>query len=486
MGMFDSYRVSWADESLEIQTKQTDCIMDTWLLGDAAPYPCDPDASFRGDSRCWSLLEDSSIGNGWSDPSSERHFSLLHFSGAFCDFSGGLSEAEALAAGERLRALWDDPSWRSEGLSRLLALSRRRESYRSGLLFEWTSLARDWLSVQEEASSSPKPGRRLFALLRHDFEQEPLEAAFRRRLDHPTELPGFLRPEAGDPAESEEPSDERRSMFRSREPDAPPFPIPPSLSPPEAAAFALRSARLDALLPIALASPSILEDAALSRSIAHALREASFSRIFAPDAAAFMAQTGFFPDHLGPEGFESAPLDWLAGRMGLPSALLRPLLARSPRSSSTPFLLLHGYETLLGAALGPATPDDPIDAEGMTLLQRATLVSNLRAIQALLSLGANPDASGSGGSRRPLLLALERAQRSWFPPPFERDAMSLQGRCVQALLSGGASQSALPGEPEPRSLFTPELAKFYADGERSLLSEGLPPAADPPKRPRGV
>lgn len=497
MGMFDSYRVSWADGELEIQTKQTDCFMDSWLLGDAAPFPSDPDRSLASGHLFWSLLESSSLERGWHDPSAERHFSLFHFNGVFCDFVGGLDEDEALASGALLREIWADPAWRAEGFSRLLALSRRREAYRSSLAMESLALGRDWLSWQEELRSPPSasPGRRLGALFRHDFSKQPLDSALSALAEKPVSLPSFYRveptaPRSGDPAEPDPPvSGERLGFFRSAEPPPPAF--PPGKNPIEASWLALRSARLDALAGILASDPSPLEDAAFASALSGSLRRACCSRLFAPDAAALMARTGFFPQSLGPEGFEAPVLDWLAGRVGLQSPHIQALLAAgAPPSAQTPFFFLYGYSGLLAESLGGRPWPEIEDAAGWGLLQRAVRAESPEALSILLSLGAPVDAPSSKAPR-PLILALEHCKRRWSPAMEHlRSAgrMSSEARCVFALIDAGADISRLKGEPDPRSLFTPEIAEAFAEGERRALAQ-MPspiPSGSERRNPRGV
>lgn len=490
MGLFDSYYLPWADQSAEVQTKEFDPLMRGWSFGSRVPV--EDAASDAPD--LWILPEGFSLESRWGVEGQSRLALLAHWEGLFCDAAVIADEERAPFAERCLRELWENPAWRSEGLSLLLDLSRQQIAHQSELARAQTTLGRAWLSELEarQARASGAPLSPLLSFgLNLDFKEKPLEARWSEIFSGAT--PASLAPLAphwraacSPPPPAPPPAIDPRLVggWGGSDPELPRLRRRPELAdlPSARAALisSLRFGRLDRAASAVEQWPALASDPAARAELEAWLPKACVSTLFCQGAARLMAAAGVFPEIRPDQGPGVPAIEWLASMSGAPSGAIEALLqAEAPASEALLFhLLRRDYLPLLPLALGARSPNAPRDAQGRSLLDAAVALCSPSALRSVLELGADPLSLGPDGLPS-AMAAFELARRrpGGGAAGLPGAPLSDEELCAQALIERGAIEAldALPGGlgGRARALLTPALAAAFAQSERQGLSQAV-------------
>jgi hypothetical protein len=521
MGMFDSYTIAWGDAAEEAQTKQLECYLARWRVGDRVPLGTMGRSDYAdGGERLYPgahapfacLVDDSNLGRNWSNEElSLRHFAFGHQRGIFADYAGSMTRDGAVAHAEALSALWTASPY-APGLAHRLGLLLERNNHavesRERAKASINELFAQWRHSVVEARKPEDPNDKKKSAMSMLFAYRGPDFTGSSRLEIDKAIEDLTRHWGDDmldfdlpiePSAAQSPAEHialkiaacgggfmgGRSLGAKSPDDIAAESAPDSLEGAPTTERALGLLRNGMWRLFEADALELSADDAFLQTARAEIATLCVSRIGAHWAAAAMARNpklAFATMDLAHWGAnpQAVPLvDWMVVNMGLPTRLVAPLLDTDAGVSDTlaHHCLYEHHAALLPLAIERAGGLGAIKAfEGRSFAEQALRCSNVQMVAEALSSGFLPEKSAAGSPIADVALEAEysssRIGMPWQPEcPEDLKKSPASTVCAGMLLSAG-----YPASPSARH--TERLKAYMAFYEKAQIAESSQDAAD--------
>lgn len=435
MGMFDSFSFPAFGKKIEVQTKQFECLMETFEPGKAIP-------EHYLTTDVMNVLVGSWNPSGWRGLAKDKVCALIIANGVFADWIVASDEKKLRFLIEEAEIKWRNSAWRSASLARLAKSVATLSESRLNAVYLFSSLVGEWNAFEKTKSTNNGTLKaRLKLFTKHSFEDggktlaqalKEEEELARSIIDMAFLNLGFLE-------------EEQKALSMLFDPQKNNFREIPG------------------------ARKKIESLRAFRRK-----KEASFekiswcSSICGPSEALSALKKDRLPHEVDLNGEKLATVDLMFGELGWPSELLKAMAYEAPsffKEATLDFLGEPGYISVLKDVMDKGG----ISKAPMGALRRAAELMSEKNLELLLDAGELTEEE-----LKDIVIVLEQTQQKNGASPFTivPNEMSKTEECLLLVLKKSKSLGSSLSTTSER--FASEMGSLLAQREVGFLKEGSP------------